>query len=339
MSQPEPATGEPVAGAIYDIGYQHYDGKRLGRAGAVRALYVQGLRTVFGVGRGGKAKVPPIALIAIMVIPAVIQAALAGLGGGQFQVFTHDGYFRTTVWIFGLFCAFQTPELVTGDQQHRVLALYFSRALLRPDYVLARVGALATALFVVALLPHAIMLLGEYFAAEHVGDAIKASLPMIPRIVGSALALAILLSTVSITISAIIKRRPFATAAILALFLLASAFVTPLVMSRPDKMRYLVLASPMMVGEGLTNWIFDTTTVRAPVDSTLFTPLPPLGVNPDSASIAARRTEMRRRFRQRRQVTVVGTANLPGVVYLATAVGLILLGAGVLTLRYRSIET
>ena len=333
MPQPEPA-----AGAIYDIGYQHYDGKRLGRAGAVRALYFHGLRTVFGIGRGGRAKIPPIALIAIMVIPAVIQAALAGLGNGQIQVFTHEGYFRTTVWIFGLFCAFQTPELVTGDQQYRVLALYFSRAVLRSDYVLARVGALATALFIVALLPHFVLLMGDYFAAEHVGEAIRKSLPMIPRILGAAFAIAVLLATVSITISAIIRRRPFATAAILALFLLASAFVAPLVMSRPDKLRYLVLASPMMVGDGLTTWVFDTTTVRPPVDTTEWVPLPPLAPGADSAAIAARRAEMRRRFRRRRP-SVLETANLPGVVYLATTVGLILLGAGVLTLRYRSIET
>jgi ABC-2 type transport system permease protein len=334
MPQPEPA-----AGAIYDIGYQHYDGERLGRAGAVRALYVHGLRTVFGIGRGGRAKIPPIALIAILVIPAVIQAALAGLGGGQLQVFTHDGYFRTTVWIFGLFCAFQTPELVTGDQQHRVLALYFSRALVRPDYVLARVGALATALFVVALIPHFIMFLGEYFAAEHVGEAIRKSLPTVLRVFGSALAIAVLLSTVSITIAAVIRRRPFATAAILALFLLASAFVAPLVMSRPDKMRYLVLASPMMVGDGLTTWVFDTVKVHPPPDTTAFVPLSPLPPGADSAAREARRMENRRRFRRRRQVTVLEMANLPGTAYLATTAGLILLGAGVLTLRYRSIET
>ena len=333
MSQPEPA-----AGAIYDIGYQHYDGKRLGRAGAIRALYVHGLRAVFGIGRGAKQKIPPIALIAIMVIPALIQAALAGLANGQVQVFSHDGYFRTTVWIFGLFCAFQTPELVTGDQQHRVLALYFSRALLRPDYVLARVGALATALFVVALIPHVILFLGEYFAAEHVGEAMRKSLPMIPRVIGAALAIAVLLSTVSITIAAVIKRRPFATAAILALFLLASAFVAPLVMSRPDKMRYLVLASPMMVGDGLTTWIFDTVKVKPPKDTTLFHALPSLPESADSAARAARRTEMRRRFGRRRP-SVIETAELPGVTYLAMTAGLILAGAGVLTLRYRSIET
>jgi ABC-2 type transport system permease protein len=329
---------DSVAGAIYDIGYQHYDGKRLGRAGAVRALYIHGLRTVFGIGRGGRAKIPPIALIAILVVPAVIQAALAGIGNGQVQVFTHAGYFRTTVWIFGLFCAFQTPELVTGDQQHRVLALYFSRAVLRSDYVLARIGALATGLFLVALLPHLILLMGEYFSAEHVGEAIRKSLPMLPRIVGAALAIAVLLATVSITISAVIKRRPFATAAILALFLLASAFVAPLVMSRPDKMRYLVLASPMMIGDGLTTWMFDTVRVHPLRDTTLGVMLPPLPENADSAAKEARHIEMRRRF-SRRRPGVVETADLPGVVYLAATAGLILLGAGVLTLRYRSIET
>ena len=110
----EPVIASPSAGAIYDIGYRHYDGPRLGRAGAVRALYVQGLRTLFGIGRGGRAKIPPVALVAFLVVPAVIQAALAGLAGGQFQVFTHAGYFRTSVFIFSLFCAFQTPELATG---------------------------------------------------------------------------------------------------------------------------------------------------------------------------------------------------------------------------------
>ena len=332
------AEREAAAGAIYDIGYQHYDGKRLGRAGAVRALYVHGLRTIFGIGRGGKAKIPPIALIAFMVIPAVIQAFLAALGNGQIQVFTHDGYFRTTVWIFGLFCAFQTPELVSGDQQHRVLALYFSRALLRPDYVLARVGAMATALFVVALLPHMVMLLGEYFAAEHVVDAIKKSLPLIPRILGDALLISVLLATISITVSAIIKRRPFATAAIIGLFLLSSAFATTLVMSRPDKMRYMVLASPMLVGAGLTTWAFDTVTVHPPRDTTLGVPLPPLPPTADSATKAARRIEMRRRFSRRRNGPVEA-ADLPGAIYLAMTAGLILVSAGVLTLRYRSIET
>ena len=333
MSQPEPA-----AGAIYDIGYQHYNGRRLGRPGAVRALYVQGLRSLFGIGRGGRAKIPPIALIAIMVIPALIQAALAGITQGNFAVVTHDGYFGTTVWMFGLFCAFQTPELVTGDQQSRVLALYFSRALLRSDYVLARVAALTTALFGVALLPQVIMLFGEYFAAPHVLDAVKASLPTIPRIIAAAFAVSILLATVSITIAAVIRRRPFATAAILAFLLIAAGFVTPLVMSRPDKMRGLLLASPTFVGRGVTAWVFDTVKVHPPVDTSyLLPPMPRPPEGADSATRATWRTEMFRRRRTRPQGPVEA-ARFPGGVYLGAMAGYLLLAAGVLTLRYRTID-
>ena len=334
MPQPEPA-----AGAIYDIGYQHYTGRRLGRRGAVRALYVQGLRSVFGVGRGGRAKIPPIALIAFMVIPALIQAALAGLAQGNVNVVTHEGYFGTTVWMFGLFCAFQTPELVTGDQQHRLLALYFSRAVLRSDYVLARVAALTTALFAVALLPHLVMLLGEYFAAAHVLDAIKTSLPTIPRIIGAAFAVSILLATVSITIAAVIRRRPFATAAILAFMLIAGGFVTPLVMNRPDKMRGLLLASPTLVGRGVTVWAFDTVKVHPPVDTSYL--LPPLlrpAAAADSATKVAYRAERDRRWRTRPSGPVEA-ARFPGGVYLGAMAAYLLIGAGVLTLRYRKIDT
>jgi len=334
MTQPEPATG-----AIYDIGYQHYTGRRLGRAGAVRALYVQGLKSAFGIGRGGRAKIPPIALLVMMVIPAVGQVLVTGIAQGNFTLFSHEGYFGTTLWLFGLFCAFQTPELVTGDQQHRVLALYFSRALHKSDYVLARVGALATTLFAVGMLPHLILFAGEYFAAPHVLDAIQKSLPIFGRTVGSAVAVALLLSMVSITIAAVIRRRPFATAAILAFLLIASAFVAPLVMSRPDKMRGLLLLSPTFVGRGVTAWAFDTTKVRPPVDSFyLLPPLQPPAANADSATIAAYRAERRRRFRIR-PPGPIEAARFPGIVYLGALAGYIVIAAGVLTLRYRRIET
>ena len=331
----EPAT--PRTGVIYDIGYQHYDGPRLGRAGAVRALYVEGIRSIFGIGRGGKAKIPPVVLIAMMVIPALIQSAVTGLAGNMIQLFAHATYFRTTVWLFGLFCAFQTPELITSDSQSRVLALYFSRAVRRSDYVLARVAALATSLFVVALLPHIVLLAGTWMSAEDVAAAMRTSLPTIPRIIAGAFAIAILLSTVSITIAAVLKRRPFATAAILAFFLLASGFVTPLIMQRPDKMRYLALTSPMIVGDGVTTWIFDTTSVKQKADSIAALDAADAKARPPK-NAADSNAQLRRRFRRRNR-TVLQAANLPGTTYLGTMVGFIAIAGVVLTLRYRSIET
>jgi ABC-2 type transport system permease protein len=220
-----------------------------------------------------------------------------------------------------------------------VLALYFSRALRRPDYVLARVGALTTALFIVGLLPHIVLMFGQFFSAADTLKAMKDSLPQVPRIVAAALVIAVLLSMVSLAIASVIRRRPFATAAILGAFMVASAFVTPLVITRPDKMRYLVLASPLMVGDGVTTWIFDTTTVKVPVDLTTFAPVPPPPPHADSATMAAHRAEMRRRFRGRQRMTVIQIADLPGSLYLGVTALLLIVSAGVLTLRYRHIET
>ena len=50
-----------------------------------------------------------------------------------------------------LFCAAQAPELFGRDQRYGVLPLYFSRALTRSDYALAKVGGLFVALLLVDL--------------------------------------------------------------------------------------------------------------------------------------------------------------------------------------------
>ena len=71
MSEPTPL---PVpAGAIHDIGYRHYDGPRLGASYIRRSLFVDTLRGAYGFGRSARSKVVPLALVAIMVLPAVVD--------------------------------------------------------------------------------------------------------------------------------------------------------------------------------------------------------------------------------------------------------------------------
>ena len=48
-----------------------YEGPRLGRGHAIRSLFTHSLRSSFGIGRGGRAKVAPIILGAIALIPAI----------------------------------------------------------------------------------------------------------------------------------------------------------------------------------------------------------------------------------------------------------------------------
>jgi hypothetical protein len=56
------AAGAAETGSIYDIGYRKYDGPRLGRAHAVRSLFFHSLRSSYGIGRGGRAKIAPLVL-------------------------------------------------------------------------------------------------------------------------------------------------------------------------------------------------------------------------------------------------------------------------------------
>ena len=146
-----PTSASGPGGSIYDLGYQSYQGPRLGRRSAVVALYTQSLRACFGIGRGGRAKIAPFTLAGLALLPAVLAvgfaalAAQAGPGGDaieQASPIRYDSYHGLVSVLIMLFCAAQAPELFGRDQRYGVLPLYFSRVLTRTDYALAKVGGL-----------------------------------------------------------------------------------------------------------------------------------------------------------------------------------------------------
>ena len=57
---------------VFDLGYQRYTGPREGRNRARIALFVNGVRTLLGIGRGGKSKVLPVLLFVSVMTPAVV---------------------------------------------------------------------------------------------------------------------------------------------------------------------------------------------------------------------------------------------------------------------------
>ena len=65
-----PLRASGPGGSIYDLGYQGYTGPRLGRAYAIRALFAHTLRSAYGIGRGGRAKIIPIGLAALPLLIA-----------------------------------------------------------------------------------------------------------------------------------------------------------------------------------------------------------------------------------------------------------------------------
>ncbi|MBP1706027.1 MAG: hypothetical protein H6Q36_1766 [Chloroflexi bacterium] len=259
------APGEVQAGSIYDLGYQHYEGRRLGRAGALRALYNDSLRACFGLGRSGRAKIVPIGLTVIALLPAAFAVALEAMVKGTIpEPIRYDNYFSTIVQFLVLFVAAQGPELLGRDQRHHVLPLYFSRALDRLDYPLAKLAALTTALLIVSILPQATIFIGKVLGGADPIEALSENLPAVPPIVLSSLAASLVMAAIALAIAAFTPRRAYATAAIFAVFYISLGVSVVVAETAAESGGsawgdYAPLISPTATLEGLTAWLFDTT--------------------------------------------------------------------------------
>jgi ABC-2 type transport system permease protein len=280
---PVVAGAQPTAetGSIYDIGYRKYDGPRLGRAHAIRSLFSQSLRSSFGIGRGSRAKVAPITLGFIVCIPAVAIIAAQALlrqfpGGGALQgqlPIRYDTY-ASTIGIFViLFCAAQAPDLFGRDQRHSLLALYFSRALRREDYVLARIAGFVVAVFILQLVPQALLFLGQALLATDVVKGMADDLPRMAAVVAQAVLTAGLLGGLAMAISAFTPRRAYAVAGIIALFIIPNIVASIVVgLGSAEIGSWLVLLSPTSVLDGTNAILFDTARSSQFQDSIVFIP-------------------------------------------------------------------
>jgi ABC-2 type transport system permease protein len=217
--------GSP-AGNIYDLGYRHYEGKRYGRAYAAWSLYVESLRSAWGFGRPARAKAAPLIIVALYALPAAIQLAISSVLaqrislGENVGLLAYNDYFAGFGFFMTLFLVAQAPELVCRDQRYQVLPLYFTRALRRSDYALAKLGALATALYIALIIPMIALFVGNVLmkpdALAAIGSELPKALPILPANVVVALGLA----SISVALSSFSPRRAYAAIGLLAYFLL-----------------------------------------------------------------------------------------------------------------------
>ncbi len=259
--------GGGPAGSIYDLGYRRYEGDRLGRAHAIRSLFIHSLRSAYGIGRGGRAKIAPFLLAVFALLPAVaIVGALTlvaqfGMPPGlaSKSPIRYDTYSNTIATIVGIFCAAQAPELFGRDQRFGVLALYFARALRRSDYALARIGGFMAAILILELLPQVVLFIGRVLLSPDIPAAIGDDLPSAGPVLGQSLLSAGLLGGLSMVVSAYTPRRAYAVAGIIALFTIPSivaGIVTGLGSSTVGT--WLTLISPGSVLDGTNALLFNT---------------------------------------------------------------------------------
>ncbi len=156
-------------GVVFDLGYRPHEGARLGRSGARRALYKDGLRRVLGLRRKARRKVFPIVLISTALLPALFFVGLSVIAGEFDQtatLFGHPEYFDLTGSMALIFIALAAGELLIPDRVNGTLQVYASRPLTTVDYLIGRGAALATVVVGFLWLPHIVLFLGRAWVSS-----------------------------------------------------------------------------------------------------------------------------------------------------------------------------
>jgi ABC-2 type transport system permease protein len=220
MSAETSTPGRPPAagGVIHDLGYQRYDGPRLGRRRIVAALAWHSFRSAFGFGRGAKAKIVPVIAMIAICLPAIVNAF--AMSRGNPRIVDYDTYAPVLRdLIMTVFVAVQAPELVSRDLRSRVLPLYFSRPIKPGDYPLAKYLGFTAACLAMLEVPLLLLYAGSV-ANVHGGAAVWAQTrALIPGLLLGVM-WAVSLAAIGLFLASLSGRRGLATGAVAIVFLL-----------------------------------------------------------------------------------------------------------------------
>ncbi len=213
MTQPQ--------GEVFDLGYQHYQGPREGRMRARKALWVNGVRTALGLGRGTMAKALPIVLFVAVMLPAVVITIIASVVDVGDEVPGHSDYYRFVSVILVLFSAIIAPELLCPDRRDGVINLYLVRPLTTTDYVLGRWLAFFSVTLALVLFGQVVLLIGLTLAAEKPLDYLRDNWLDVPRFILAGAMVAVFTATLPLAVSAFTTRRAYASAFIIGVLLIS----------------------------------------------------------------------------------------------------------------------
>jgi ABC-2 type transport system permease protein len=251
-----------MTGSIYDLGYRGYDGPRLGRRHAVSTLVRHSTRTVFGLGRSGRSKIIPAfcvglpALIALILVG--IRALAARSGVGELPVIPgHDGIYPVVSVFPILFVAAQAPELLGRDQRYRVLTLYFSRALRRTDYALAKLAALSIGVLTIVLVPQILLGGGTILMDADIAAALGKEAGAVPPVLGSSIVIAVATAALGMALASLTPRRAYATASIFGVFIIPGIVATIVIgLDVGELSRWIIVIDIGSLLDGVNSWFF-----------------------------------------------------------------------------------
>ena len=214
---------------VFDLGYQRYTGPREGRNRARLALFENGVRTVLGIGRGGRAKILPVGLFLAVITPAAVFVTIlafldpiAGDDASQFIPGPADYYSIVSV-ILIIFGAIMAPELLCPDRRDNVLPLYLVRPLTSNDYLIARFLAFFAIVLILVYAGQIVLQAGLILTAGDQVDYIRDNWQDVPRILFMGVLIATFISVGPLAVAAFTTRRAYAAAFVIAAWLLLNS--------------------------------------------------------------------------------------------------------------------
>jgi ABC-2 type transport system permease protein len=217
-----------ATGEVFDIGYQRYDGPREGRMRARQALWLNGVRTAIGLGRGWQSKVLPGLLLVAVILPALLFSFIASTADIGDEVPSQADYFWIVNIVVILFAATTAPELLCPDRRDRVLDLYLVRPLTTTDYVIGRWLAFFTVMLPIVYAGQIVLFIGLTLAANEPLDHLRDQWLDIPRFLAVGAVIAAFGTSIPLAVSTFTIRRTYAAAIVMALFLVSLPVVSGL---------------------------------------------------------------------------------------------------------------
>lgn len=212
-------------GAVYDRGYRPYDGPRGRRGAATFALYKASIRRALGLRRSWRQKVAPFVLLAVVTVPAIVNVGIGYVTrdrlADQISIVTYREYVGVSSALL-LFVALVAPDVVCPDRRQRVLPLMFARPMTGVDYVVAKVGAIASIVFAFSFLPQVVLFVGNMLVSDSALDYFTGHLDILWKVPIAIALLAVYYAVLGVALSSLTDRRIVAGAAVIGLFLVTS---------------------------------------------------------------------------------------------------------------------
>ena len=212
-------------GEVFDIGYQRYTGPREGRARARKALWLNGVRTAVGLGRGWPSKVLPALLFAALMGVATVLVLVSTVLPIEDVVPGHAdfyGFFLVPVSLI-IVAAVVAPELISADRRNGVISLYLVRPLTSSDYILGRWTAFLSVSLAAVYLPQIVLFIGLTLGATDSLDHLRDNWLVVPRFLGAGFAVAVFITTLPMAAAGFTNRRAYATVFVIGLWFITLA--------------------------------------------------------------------------------------------------------------------